>query len=117
MKQSNGQTLCETEHFIKVASVLWSVAELDLLKDFIAFNPGAGDEIPGTGGLRKLRWSRAGMGKRGGARVIYYFYNDRAPIYLLHAYKKAAKDDLTPLEKASLTKLVDILKARLKQKE
>ncbi len=85
MKQNSGQALCETEHFIKVASALWSNAELDLLKDFIAFNPEVGDEIPGTGGIRKLRWSRAGMGKRGGARVIYYFYNDRAPICLLHA--------------------------------
>jgi hypothetical protein len=41
------------------------------LKDFVARNPLAGDEMPGTGGLRKLRWRRAGVGKRGGARVTY----------------------------------------------
>jgi hypothetical protein len=71
VKSNIGNTVIETESFIKEAAALWSAAELDALKDYVARNPLAGDEMPGTGGLRKLRWSRAGMGKRGGARVIY----------------------------------------------
>jgi hypothetical protein len=77
MKSNIGNTVIETESFIEQAEALWSAAELDDLKDYVARNPLAGDEMPGTGGLRKLRWSRAGMGKRGGARVIYYEQEDR----------------------------------------
>src|SRR3954453_19361044 len=80
MKSNIGHTVIETESFIKQAAALWSAAELDDLKDYVAGNPLAGDEMPGTGGLRKLRWSRAGMGKRGGARVIYYYDNETAPL-------------------------------------
>jgi hypothetical protein len=65
-----GNTVIETESFIKQAAALWSSAEPDDLKDYVARNPLAGDEMPGTGGLRKLRWRRAGMGKRGGARDL-----------------------------------------------
>ena len=83
----------------------------------IAANPLEGEEIPGTGGLRKVRWKRAGMGKRGGTRVIYYFYNESAPLYLLHAYAKAQKDDLTPHEKDVFVRLVETLKAAIKQKQ
>jgi hypothetical protein len=90
MKSDVANTVCETGVFVKQASVLGSPAEIDDLKDYVAYNPYAGDEMPGTGGLRKLRWSRAGMGKRGGARVIYYYYNETAPLYLLMAYAKAA---------------------------
>ena len=56
--------------------------------------PLAGDVIPGSGGLRKIRWSRAGMGKRGGARVIYYNMLDDGVIWLLIAYTKAKFDNL-----------------------
>ena len=90
---------------------------MDQFKDFIAANPLEGEEIPGTGGLRKVRWKRAGMGKRGGTRVIYYFYNESAPLYLLHAYAKAQKDDLTPHEKDVFVRLVETLKAAIKQKQ
>lgn len=62
--------------------------------NWIANNPLAGDVIPGTSGLRKMRWSRAGMGKRGGARVIYYNMLDDGEIWLLIAYTKAKFDNL-----------------------
>ncbi len=111
-----GNTVCETAHFIKTAEALWSKAELDLLKDFVAFNPLAGKEIPGTGGLRKLRWKRAGMGKRSGARVIYYYFNETAPLYLLHSYAKAEKKDLSAQEKHVLVRLVETLKEIIQRK-
>ncbi len=89
---------------------------MDDLKNYLAINPEAGDKIPATGGLRKLRWGRTGMGKRGGARVIYYFYDEAAPIYLLWGYAKGQQDDLSPKERAVLTNAAEALRAALKAK-
>jgi hypothetical protein len=83
----------------------------------VARNPLAGDEMPGTGGLRKLRWSRAGMGKRGGARVIYYYYNETAPVYLFMAYAKAAQENPSPAAVAILAKLAAAAKAGIKARQ
>jgi mRNA-degrading endonuclease RelE of RelBE toxin-antitoxin system len=52
----------------------------------------AGDLIPETGGVRKVRWSTSRSGKRGGARVIYFFYDRNAPIYLLMVYSKKTQE-------------------------
>jgi hypothetical protein len=117
MKSNIGNTVIETESFIKQAAALWSVAELDDLKDYLARTPLAGDEMPGTGGLRKLRWSRAGMGKRGGARVIYYYYNETAPLYLFMAYAKAAQENPSPAAMDILAKLTEAAKVGIKAKQ
>lgn len=70
--------------------------------------PELGDLIPGTGGLRKVRWAEAGRGKgkRGGLRVIYYWYAPLTLIYLLGMYSKTDRDDLSPEEKKTLRNLV-----------
>lgn len=60
----------------------------------MAGNPLAGDVIAGAGGLRKVRWSRAGMGKRGGARVVYFNQLTHGVIALLMVYTKARFDNL-----------------------
>jgi hypothetical protein len=86
------------------------------MKDYLSLNPLVGDEIPGTGGVRKMRWTRPGMGKRGGARIIYYFYDETAPIYLLWAYAKNQQGDLKPSEKEAVTKAAEIFKAMAKSK-
>jgi len=62
--------------------------ERGLLVDYLARNPLAGGLIPGTGGVRKLRWGLEGRGKRGGARVIYYHHSDAMPIFALTAYAR-----------------------------
>ena len=67
--------------------------------DLIAYEPTCGDLIPGTGGLRKVRIGRGGSGKRGGARVIYYFYNADFPLVLMALYAKNEKADLTSQDK------------------
>jgi hypothetical protein len=68
--------------------------------------PNAGSLIPGGGGLRKIRLRLAGRGKRGGARVIYYWMKDRSQIYMLLAYAKNEQADLRKEELRMLSELV-----------
>ena len=74
--------------------------------NFIALDPNAGDVIPGTGGCRKVRWTRAGVGKRGGARVIYFLPNEEV-VWLLIAYTKAGYDNLPRSFLVALRKAVE----------
>ena len=64
-----------------------------------------GEVIQGTGGLRKVRWTGGGRGKRGGTRVIYFHVASRDQIRLLLIYRKGVKDDLSAAEKKILRKL------------
>ena len=103
-------TVAETALFARQAEDVWDEAEREAFVDFIAQNPEAGDVIPDTGGVRKVRWARAGTGKRGGARVIYFYHNPDRPLYLLMVYAKARREDLTPDEKKAVRKLAAVLK-------
>lgn len=87
-------TIVETPVFQRQASDVWNEEELDAFKIWLASDPLAGEVVPGSGGLRKVRWSRAGMGKRGGARVIYYNQLTDGVIALLMVYTKAKFDNL-----------------------
>lgn len=66
------RTVAETPIFIRYASEIWSEIECQEFITFIAANPEAGAVIRGSGGCRKVRWSRAGIGERGGARIVYF---------------------------------------------
>ena len=68
--------------------------------------PGAAPVIRGTGGIRKLRWAGSGRGKRGGIRAIYFYLSGPEEIYLLTAYAKSDRDDLTPADVKALSRLV-----------
>ena len=74
------------------------------LQLFLARNPEAGDVIPGSGGFRKLRWTdpRRRKGKRGGLRVIYFYFTSESQIWLMTLYGKDEIADLTPDEKRAL---------------
>ncbi len=87
-----------------------SSAEQDAIVDLIAYEPTCGDLIPGTGGLRKVRVGRGSSGKRGGARVIYYFHNADYPIFLIALYAKNEKGDLSGQEKRKFAVLVQEIK-------
>jgi len=87
------RTVAETPIFQRYAAEVWSEAERNQFISFIAANPEAGDLIRGSGGCRKVRWSTAGKGKSGGARVIY-FNSEEGTIWLLIVYKKAKFDNL-----------------------
>ena len=65
-------SVIETPEFLSATRKLMNDEERALLVDYLAYNPRAGDLIPGTGGVRKLRWRLEGRGKRGGGRVIYF---------------------------------------------
>jgi len=88
------------------ADELLTADEQDAVIDLIAYEPTCGDLIVNTGGLRKLRVAIGGGGKRGAARVIYYFYNENFPVLLLALYAKNEKADMTAIEKRKLTGLV-----------
>jgi hypothetical protein len=108
--QTRPITVAETHMFRRQAEKIWSDAELAALVDHLAHNPEDGDLIPSTGGIRKIRWGKAGTGKRGGVRVIYFYHNAEMPLYLLLAYAKAQATDLTQDEKRTLTALAAALK-------
>ena len=76
----------------------------------IVANPRGTPVIPGTGGIRKLRWAGSGRGKRGGIRTIYFYHAGPETIYMLTAYAKADRDDLTPDDKKALSRLVAAIK-------
>jgi hypothetical protein len=87
-------TVIETPEFQDWYGRVWSDAERDEFIAWIATHPDAGDVIPQTGGLRKVRFARQGMGKQGGARVIYYLRRADGEIVLLLVYAKAKFDNL-----------------------
>jgi mRNA-degrading endonuclease RelE of RelBE toxin-antitoxin system len=84
--------------------------EREALTLFLAENRETGLVMQGTGGLRKLRWPGKSKGKRGGYRVIYFFFNETVPLYLLAIYPKNQRIDLTPEQKKRLTALAKQLK-------
>jgi hypothetical protein len=104
-------TVVETAEFLKHAARLMSGSEREELVAFLGANPEAGEIMPGTGGVRKIRWAREGMGKRGGARVIYYHHSERLPVFLLTAYPKNRKANLSKAERNAMKRLVPILVA------
>ena len=100
-------TVAQTPIFEKYAAKIWSEDELDQFVSWIANNPLAGDVIPGSGGLRKVRWTASGRGKRGGARIIYYNVLKQGTVWLLMAYTKAKFDNLPPKFLKELRNAID----------
>ena len=94
--------LVETKEFEERSERFLTEDERTALLTFLAQRPDAGVVIPETGGVRKLRWSARGQGKRGGVRVIYYFHNLDMPLVLITIYAKGEKDDLTAQEKRTI---------------
>ena len=84
--------------------------EHDELVDYLARHPEKGDRIPGTGGLRKLRWGKGGRGKRSGYRAIYYYFSEDFPICLLAIYPKNQRVDLSAEQRKLLSARADTLK-------
>ena len=111
------QTVAETPTFIRQTDRLFTEEERKELVDYLADHPTAGDEIPGTGGVRKLRFAALGRGKRGGARVIYFYGGEDIPIYALLAYAKSAKTDLSSAERRAAAGIAAAIKRTERERQ
>ena len=87
-------TIIESPLFTQLWPDYWSEQEHGEFAVYLASNPEAGDVVPGSGGCRKIRWSRPGTGKRGGVRVIYTVRLKMGSIVLLTIYAKSAQDNI-----------------------
>lgn len=103
------QTVAETPEYLRRAEKLLTNSERMDLVSYLAAHPKAGDLMEGTGGVRKLRWARAGKGKSGGVRIIYYVHSDAMPLYLLTLFAKSERANLGKAERNALLGMVDTL--------
>jgi len=110
-------TVVETEEFLDDVKGVLSEDEHDALILYVAQHPEGGALIPETGGLRKLRWSAKGKGKRGGSRVIYYFHNVDVPLFLMAIYAKKIQTDLSARQRRALTSELRALKQDWKNRK
>ena len=91
-------TVVETASFMADAKACMSNDERTEAINMIAANPECGDIIPGGGGIRKVRFAIGGKGKSGDVRIIYYFHNERVPVFLLAVFAKNEQANLTRAE-------------------
>ena len=98
-------TVLQLPKFKAEATELIGTAGIEALAVYLIDHPDAGDVIPGSGGVRKLRWAAKGKGKRGGARIIYLHVVIAARIYLMQCYAKNVKPDLSADEKKQLRQI------------
>ena len=98
----------ETPTFTKRILYLMDDDEYWELQSHLAQHPELGKVIPGSGGMRKLRWAGSGRGKRGGLRVIYYWWVASDRISMLFIYRKNEQDDLTPQQVRLLRQALEL---------
>ena len=103
-------TIREFGDFHKDALKILGQETYEELITYLAIHPESGDIMPHTGGFRKLRWKREGTGKSGGARVIYYFYNENNPLSLVLIYAKSKQEALTKEQQHILYEIAQDIK-------
>jgi len=102
-------TVVETPRFVADAVRLFTEREREAIVDQVAADPHCGVVVPGSESIRKVRIGLGGRGKRGGARVMYIFGGDDVPVFLLAAFAKNEKDDLTRTELSVMARAVKII--------
>jgi hypothetical protein len=110
LAQYQNMIFIETPVFTRQIAELLDDDAYSAFQRELASNPEAGNVISGTGGLRKIRIPAKGHGKHGGGRAIYYYFASASRIGLLPAYSKSVQADLTPTQKKTLTKIIEIWK-------
>jgi len=110
------QTVVEMPSYLKTAEAIFTVDQRAAIVAMVAADPECGEVMQGTGGFRKARVARSGMGKRGGARLVYIFRNETFPIFLITVYPKNEKDNLTKQERNILAKRADEIFAKYRSK-
>ena len=96
----------ETAVFTRLVTAALDDEQYRTLQLALVFRPEQGAFIRGSGGLRKLRWAVGGRGKRGGARIIYYWHRSSETLYMLFLYTKQEQGDLTPAQARQLGQIV-----------
>ena len=99
--------IIETTIFTKRVEEILTDEEYRLFQLKIIDNPGAGKIIQGSGGIRKIRWSGSGRGKRGGSRILYYWFNNEGMLLMLFIFRKNESDDLTKAQLKELKTIVE----------
>jgi len=101
--------IVETAPFARRRDDLFDDEQFRKFEEHLVLHPTAGALIPGGNGLRKIRWSGSGRGKRGGVRVIYYFRSKTNRLFLIFGYRKNECEDLTPAQIRNLAGIIDRL--------
>jgi hypothetical protein len=109
-------TVVETPRYQADAERLFTAMEREAIVDLVANDPRCGVVIPGGAGMRKVRVGLGGRGKRGGARVLYVFGGNDLPVFLLAAFAKNERDDLSGTERASLGKAIASMLANYRRR-
>lgn len=110
------QSVVETPGYIRSAEGIFTESERAAIVALVGSDPECGDIIQGTGGFRKVRVARGGMGKRGGARVIYIVRSKDFPVFLIAAYAKNQAANLTQKERNALKARADEILDRYRGK-
>jgi len=101
--------IVETAPFARRRDDLFDDEQFREFEEHLVLHPTAGALIPGGNGLRKIRWSGSGRGKRGGVRVIYYFRSKTSRLFLIFAYRKNECEDLTLTQIRNLAGIIEQL--------
>ena len=99
--------IIETPIFTKRVQDILSEEEYRLFQIKIISDPEAGNIIQGSAGIRKIRWAGSGRGKKGGSRILYYWYNKQGLLLMLFIFNKNEKDDLTKTQLKTLQIIVE----------
>jgi hypothetical protein len=99
-----------TPTYAKRIAKLLPLEDRTEMENAVAADPERHPVVPGTKGVRKARWSRPGMGKSGGVRLIYYYWMEPNAVFLITAYAKNQKENLTDADKKEIRKIVESLR-------
>lgn len=110
------RTVVETPSYLRAAEAIFTETEREEIVAMVAANPECGEVVAGTGGFRKVRVARGGMGKRGGARLIYMWRNEAFPVFLVTVYAKNEKENLSKKERNELAKRADEIFAKYRSR-
>jgi hypothetical protein len=111
------QTIVETPPYLADAQRLFTDGERAAIVDIIASDPRTGVVVPGSNGLRKVRFAFGGRGKSGGARIVYLFGGGDVPVFLLAAFAKNERSDLSAKERVALGKAVADMLANYRRRK
>lgn len=104
-------TVVETPYYLKKVSKLFSAAQREEIVTTVACNPEIGDLMKGTGGVRKFRFAfQQSKGKSGGARIVHLPVTSKGKIFLLDAFGKNEKENLSQAERNEMAKVARALK-------